>query len=871
MFIVRLPRKWSWLFILLIVVLVVSAVSVTFATRQAESEPTIGAWSHISTRAGRLAKPSSSTQQTASLVLDIDRDGVNDFVIGIRKKPGPSLVWYRRTAGGWDKYLIDADPLDIEAGGAFYDIDGDGDLDIVMGGDSRSNQVWWWENPYPNYAPDVGWTRRLIKDGGAEKHHDQIFGDFDGDGQVELVFWNQRAKTLFLAEIPADPRATQPWPLTPIYTWSGGGEHEGLAAADMDNDGVLDIVGGGRWFKHTQGNEYQTFVIDDAMAFTRAAAGQLIPGGRPEVVFVTGDGVGPIKWYRWDGSAWIGASLLGEDVDHGHSLQILDFNGDGHLDVFNAEMRLNGDNKDAKARIFLGDGAGHFIETVAVTGYGNHESKMADLDGDGDYDILGKPYNWETPRLDIWLNESACGKTLDRWQRRVVDGNRPNKAIFVDAADLTGDGLPEIVAGGWWYKNPGIASGSWKRQAIGAPLNNMAALYDFDGDGDMDILGTEGKGSNANANFVWARNDGDGNFTILDNIEAGDGDFLQGVAVDRFSAGGPLTVVLSWHAGGKGIQALTVPADPSSQTWTWSRIADVSQDEQLSAGDIDRDGDVDLLLGTKWLRNEGDVWTVQTLHETDALPDRNRLADINGDGRLDAVVGYESTASAPTPLAWYAQPPTATDRWAETVIARPVAPMSVDVRDMDNDGDLDVIAGEHNLKSPSDARMLIYENVDGQGREWRETVVYTGDEHHDGARVVDIDRDGDLDIISIGWTHGRVALYENQSPGCERFTGPPAILEQSQDVTGLVGLSVPVDVKADGARPLSYEWRRDGSIIPGAELATLWLHGLKPSDDGANLSCVVANAWGEANCDAVTLRVKEIAARSYLPLVNQVE
>lgn len=36
-----------------------------------------------------------------------------------------------------------------------------------------------------------------------------------------------------------------------------------------------------------------------------------------------------------------------------------------------------------------------------------------------------------------------------------------------------------------------------------------------------------------------------------------------------------------------------------------------------------------------------------------------------------------------------------------------------------------------------------------------------GDEHHDGAIVTDIDDDGDLDIISIGWSHGRVLLYEN--------------------------------------------------------------------------------------------------------------
>ncbi|MBW2509387.1 MAG: LamG domain-containing protein [Deltaproteobacteria bacterium] len=59
----------------------------------------------------------------------------------------------------------------------------------------------------------------------------------------------------------------------------------------------------------------------------------------------------------------------------------------------------------------------------------------------------------------------------------------------------------------------------------------------------------------------------------------------------------------------------------------------------------------------------------------------------------------------------------------------------------------------------------MFENADGGGRVWAQHTVYVGDEHHDGAQIVDIDQDGDFDIISIGWGHGRVLLYENQSTG----------------------------------------------------------------------------------------------------------
>jgi hypothetical protein len=69
-------------------------------------------------------------------------------------------------------------------------------------------------------------------------------------------------------------------------------------------------------------------------------------------------------------------------------------------------MKLNPQNPGA-IRILLGDGKGNFVTHVVDGNIGCHEGKIADLDGDGDYDILSKPYNWDTPRLDIFLNQSS--------------------------------------------------------------------------------------------------------------------------------------------------------------------------------------------------------------------------------------------------------------------------------------------------------------------------------------------------------------------------------------------------------------------------------------------------------------------------------
>jgi hypothetical protein len=384
------------------VVLYENKAPIPTATPTATPTPWPPEWTHLSSRDGDLPEPGISDRQTASLILDVDKDGINDFVIATQRL-GTSMVWYRRHATGWTKYLIEGETLDIEAGGAFADIDGDGDLDVVIGADRLDNKVWWWENPYPNYDPDAPWTRREIKDSGANKHHDQIFGDFDGDGQTELVFWNQDAQKLFLAEIPLDPHATQPWPTQEIFSWSTG-QYEGLAKADVNGDGKIDIVGGGHWFEHNGGTNYTPHVIDDGQTFARVAVGQLKVGGWPEVVFVPGDSFGRLKWYEWTGSDWLGHDLLGFDVDHGHSLEVADIDGNGQMDIFCAEMRLNDGNPDAKMWIFYGDGSGNFTRTEVATGLGNHESKVGDLDGDGDLDIVGKPYRWDTPRVDVWLN-----------------------------------------------------------------------------------------------------------------------------------------------------------------------------------------------------------------------------------------------------------------------------------------------------------------------------------------------------------------------------------------------------------------------------------------------------------------------------------
>jgi len=416
-------------------------------------------WTHLSSATGDLPVPGPSTEQTGAVVADLDKGGVNDFVLSFRKT-APALVWYRHRPGGWERYVIDEDYLTVEAGGTVYDIDGDGYPDIVFGADYQGDELWWWENPAGRYDPTVPWKRHVIKKGGGHQHHDQVFGDFKGTGKPQLVFWNQGARKLFIADIPPNPREAGEWKLEDVYSGTAGegpGKYaEGVAAADMDGDGRPDILAGNYWFKYLGDGKFKPIKIAEQGG--RIAAAKLIKDSKyPQVVINTGDAAsGPLMWYECKGDPtnsadWVGHELV-HNVVHGHSLQIADIDGDGNLDIFAAEMakwtegRPDPDNPNAEAWIFFGDGKGHFRKTVFAKGIGFHEARVADLNGDGLMDILDKPYNWQTPRVDVWLQAPKQSARVQRLAIAADEGERHKIDVGLQLYSLR-DQFPKDVPG----------------------------------------------------------------------------------------------------------------------------------------------------------------------------------------------------------------------------------------------------------------------------------------------------------------------------------------------------------------------------------------------------------------------------------------
>ncbi len=355
----------------------------------------------------------------------------------------------------------------------------------------------------------------------------------------------------------------------------------------------------------------------------------------------------------------------------------------------------------------------------------------------------------------------------DQWDEHLIDGALPYRSVYIlPQQDIDGDGLKDIVTGGWWYKNPGSAGGNWIRSTIGNPFNNVAWIYDFDGDGDQDLFGSQG--AYESADLAWAENDGSGNFTVHTNIPSGTTNFgeifIAGVAGGVFQTGGPYQLALAWNGAeddNSQIQVLTIPADPVNTAWTIDNLHPTSLGEALTAGDIDGDGDLDLFQTENWLRNDQGSWTLFNTGITyTSHVDRNALADFDRDGDLDGVAGQLLNNRE---IAWFEAPEDPTQLWTKHTIHPSIdGSLSVGVADMDFDGDMDIVVGEWKGAN----KLFGFENDLCASGDWITHTIDAGGnglDHHDGSQLVDIDDDGDLDIITIGWDNITPRIFENLS------------------------------------------------------------------------------------------------------------
>jgi hypothetical protein len=336
------------------------------------------------------------------IVGDIDGDGQTDIVVA--SSDGGPLVWYQYP--DWRRHVI-APSGGWSCFGQAIDMDGDGDCDILISAWYEGNRIEWYENPRPHGDPARDpWQRHTV---GEPRAHDLHAGDIDGDGKLEIVGRAQRSHF-------GVPRAEEERDGHEIYVFKQSGPDqwaraeirtptgEGLALADMDGDGRLEAIIGGRWYDSPTDLLHQPWpehVFCDWFPDAVVMAADINGDGRLDIVLSGSETTHRLSWFEAPADPRRGPwreHVIDPEVNFVHSLAVADMNGDGRLDVVAAEMHQSATRR---VMVYLNEGDGRWRrEVVAETG--SHNICVADIGNDGRMDIVGA--NWSGPfqPLELW-------------------------------------------------------------------------------------------------------------------------------------------------------------------------------------------------------------------------------------------------------------------------------------------------------------------------------------------------------------------------------------------------------------------------------------------------------------------------------------
>jgi len=333
-----------------------------------------------------------------------------------------------------------------ESAGVF-DVNNDGVLDIVSG-------AWWYEGPDFARRHPVGEVRAV-----GEYYDDFscIPLDVNGDGRTDLVTGGWWGNTLRWRENPGDPDAE--WP---EHVIAEVGNLETARAWDIDGDGVVEIV------PNCPNGPVVVFKLDvDAVgkgsgSFTRhvireepqghgLGCGDIAGNGRCDLVLNSG-------WLEAPESPWEDEWIWQPDFElvrsAGVPILVIDVNGDGINDLIVGGGHAYGlDWWEQRPSDGERSWTRHPIDPFNSQ---YHDMQWLDLDGDGACELLtGKRYRahcGHDPGADDdygiyyfkWTGESFARQVIDHGAARVATG----LGIHFATADLSGNGLPDIVAPG---------------------------------------------------------------------------------------------------------------------------------------------------------------------------------------------------------------------------------------------------------------------------------------------------------------------------------------------------------------------------------------------------------------------------------------
>ncbi len=728
---------------------------------------------------------------------------------------------------------------------ALGDVDGDGDLDVVVGNAGQTNKL------YKNNGTSTPFSGVTAgTDIGAQTNDTRAIAlhDLNADGRLDVVVGNAgQTNKHYLNNGTGTPYSGVAG--TDIGT--GTGSTTALAVADIDGDGDIDVVAGNggsgeqnRWYP---GNGPCTAPCDP---FSGVANGSPIGTSgyitnAVAVGDVDGDGdldvvdgtnfLSAIKLFLNDGTStpFSGATTgdsIGTDADNARDVALVDVDGDGDLDV------VAGNDSGQADKVYLNDGT---VAAFTALGSGTAITAtadavfavgFADMDGDGDLDyVAGNSIGAGSLKNKLYLNNGTPSPFNGIAGGNAI-GNTNDGSNAVAAGDVDKDGDLDVVVGNGaggsqvprLYLNNGCSPAPCDPFAsVGAGIglgspgsadNAAVALADINADGLLDIVIGNNNSSGGITNVLWLNDGNSPPFSTTTPTAIGtDTDLTFDIEVADMDGDGDLDVVAGNLGATNKLAAnngpCAAPCDPfSSVSGQPVGSLDTDNTVDIAIGDINADGHPDVVAGNnvqanKFYINDGTSTPFSAVtagtsigSETDNTTGIG-LADMDRDGDLDVVVGNSLAAnklylndgspfSASTPALSFG----AGDNSDDT--------SSIALGDVNADGSVDVIAannGQTNKLYPSNGTGSPFSGLSNG------IAIGTDTAGTKQAILTDIDRDGGMDVVSVDSANNRTYLSGGAVAGIANpfrgyLTGSAI---GSGDTVNTLGLEV-ADMDGDG-------------------------------------------------------------------------